>query len=738
MISSSLPSSNTSSPVFDLLSTNHNSNDGQGKYLNESFSNATNLNDNRMLFSTENNFCSNNDNDENIDSAMFSSGHNNFIIDSLNEDYSLSKNNQPMIINNRSMQMTLAQLNGTAGIKDDEALIDNWPKINNGELDLICDTNLFDCENFSEFVQRQKKPINERKKFSTRTLNAGIVPADYLHNSFNLNLLDDVNGSEVIDDTSLEIESYFHQPYIVNNLQTLSTDTSNNLNNLYIIQENPSSLPPISYSSPDSNGQSGLLPIDNNEQPVFAKDNVLLMEKDATNLVSKSTDSEFNPDKIENMNYQKLNTLISSPVDNTSFNLPSNPMANTTTNLQTIQLTTTRNNNRLRNNSMSTDISSHDEGFASQPEDDFDDYSDNSSELINSNNREVDNDIFFLDNNQNGISTVSTSNDNIGQPTIISMPSFSNDHNLNSVKSNAKNADVWMQNNVSTKNTRQKASSDTLSLNKSSNLSTIDENEESDDDDESFLADYDNSDLIGASISDDIQNKWSLNMGRSRKGSDKRYFWQYNVQSKGPKGPRMGSGSFDEDDDPHVFNEISDPVFAPDCQVEGVKHSGKARRGDGNDLTANPKKLLKIGLELKKLSKIINELTPVTDLPFPCRNKSRKEKNKLASRACRLKKKAQHEANKIKLFGLHREHGRLVKNINHIRQFIDMGIKLKESHHSFSIDANNFPYTAKSNTESNSNPLMQNIEIAGKTADFVNLILDNVTLGIPDGGLKNY
>jgi len=37
----------------------------------------------------------------------------------------------------------------------------------------------------------------------------------------------------------------------------------------------------------------------------------------------------------------------------------------------------------------------------------------------------------------------------------------------------------------------------------------------------------------------------------------------------------------------------------------------------------------------------------------------RKEKNKLASRACRLKKKAQHEANKLKLHGLQEEHREL-------------------------------------------------------------------------------
>lgn len=52
-------------------------------------------------------------------------------------------------------------------------------------------------------------------------------------------------------------------------------------------------------------------------------------------------------------------------------------------------------------------------------------------------------------------------------------------------------------------------------------------------------------------------------------------------------------------------------------------------------------------------------MTPVSELPFNARPKTRKEKNKLASRACRLKKKAQHEANKIKLYGLETEHSKL-------------------------------------------------------------------------------
>merc|ERR1712183_1091152 len=116
-------------------------------------------------------------------------------------------------------------------------------------------------------------------------------------------------------------------------------------------------------------------------------------------------------------------------------------------------------------------------------------------------------------------------------------------------------------------------------------------------------------------------------------------------------------------EDPHTLNEIVDPVFSGDVQLQGIKHSGKARRGDGNDLTANPKKLAAIGKELDKLGKDINALTPVSEVPFPTRTKSRKEKNKLASRACRLKKKAQHEANKLKLHGLEEEHNELMHSI---------------------------------------------------------------------------
>lgn len=53
----------------------------------------------------------------------------------------------------------------------------------------------------------------------------------------------------------------------------------------------------------------------------------------------------------------------------------------------------------------------------------------------------------------------------------------------------------------------------------------------------------------------------------------KRYFWQYNVQAKGPKGQRLVIKT--QLEDPHVLNEITDPVFSPTCSVRGIKVTSK-------------------------------------------------------------------------------------------------------------------------------------------------------------------
>ncbi|CAO1417148.1 unnamed protein product [Diamesa serratosioi] len=204
-----------------------------------------------------------------------------------------------------------------------------------------------------------------------------------------------------------------------------------------------------------------------------------------------------------------------------------------------------------------------------------------------------------------------------------------------------------------------------------------------------------------------------------------RFFWQYNVQAKGPKGQRLVIKT--QVEDPHYLNEVTDPVFSPNCSVRGIKHSGKARKGDGNDLTPNAKKLNVIGKELDKLGRVINDMTPVSELPFNVRPKTRKEKNKLASRACRLKKKAQHEANKIKLFGLEHEHKRLMNGICQIKQLVALKC---------------------SNSKENQEEINQRIDqivtkatvvkIAENSTEYVNRVLDRIKSGIPNGGLEDF
>ncbi|CAH0553237.1 unnamed protein product [Brassicogethes aeneus] len=191
-----------------------------------------------------------------------------------------------------------------------------------------------------------------------------------------------------------------------------------------------------------------------------------------------------------------------------------------------------------------------------------------------------------------------------------------------------------------------------------------------------------------------------------------RYFWQYNVQAKGPKGQRLVTKAKLED--PHVLNEVQDPVFSPDCSLRGIKHSGKARKGDGNDLTPNPRKLFNIGKELDNLAKVINDMTPVNELPFNVRPTSRKEKNKLASRACRLKKKAQHEANKIKLSGLEIEHKLLLNNLEYLKQTLIAKYKDNRSEKKEEY-AKTLDKLAKSS---------QKVRIAGQTTEYVNKIIE--------------
>lgn len=240
-----------------------------------------------------------------------------------------------------------------------------------------------------------------------------------------------------------------------------------------------------------------------------------------------------------------------------------------------------------------------------------------------------------------------------------------------------------------------------------------------DSDSDSDINEFSDSDSEGS------QEEWSA--GRSSRESRQvrkdQFFWQYNIQSKGPKGKRVRFGM---DENPHKVQDFEDPVFDSSSASQlgtTIRHGGKARKGDGNDVSPNPKKLVQIGGQIKKLNKQINSFAPLSELPVSTRNKSKKEKNKLASRACRLKKKAQHEANKVKLHGLDIEHKQLLGVIDTI----------KEDLHNFIIKKG--PQIKFSTRLESLIKEKLTLQVAGNTTDYVNSVISKVEAGDPKGGL---
>jgi len=135
----------------------------------------------------------------------------------------------------------------------------------------------------------------------------------------------------------------------------------------------------------------------------------------------------------------------------------------------------------------------------------------------------------------------------------------------------------------------------------------------------------------------------------------KPYFWQYNAQSRGPKAQRLCSSVTIKDS--HVVPDFTDPVFRIDFPYQ-LSHSGKARQGDGNDPRPDPQKLLAIGSHIWCLETEFKSVSiESAGAASSSRGSASQRKNQLASKICRLKKKALHAANKIKLDGLKQEHG---------------------------------------------------------------------------------
>ena len=88
----------------------------------------------------------------------------------------------------------------------------------------------------------------------------------------------------------------------------------------------------------------------------------------------------------------------------------------------------------------------------------------------------------------------------------------------------------------------------------------------------------------------------------------------------------VSSGS-DEDDD--EYDDESTPTKLP-------RTSRKRKRSEAEDMTPNPKKLHEIGKQLDRLNRIINGLRPMDQSSANAKNRTRREKNKLASRCVDL------------------------------------------------------------------------------------------------------
>ena len=94
-------------------------------------------------------------------------------------------------------------------------------------------------------------------------------------------------------------------------------------------------------------------------------------------------------------------------------------------------------------------------------------------------------------------------------------------------------------------------------------------------DDEIDEEDEEESGMAGKDSSDEDESGDEGAPGTSAgsgKGASKKekHFWQYNVQAKGPKGQKIFVETKIED--PHHLNEIVDPVFSGNVQMQGIKH----------------------------------------------------------------------------------------------------------------------------------------------------------------------
>ncbi|KAM9819273.1 uncharacterized protein ACBT44_009165 isoform 1-T4 [Syngnathus typhle] len=192
----------------------------------------------------------------------------------------------------------------------------------------------------------------------------------------------------------------------------------------------------------------------------------------------------------------------------------------------------------------------------------------------------------------------------------------------------------------------------------------------------------------------------------------RRCFWEYRRSRESAAKKKMCAGG------DWSLSWSSSTLPSTLYRRQGKKGRRKARKTDASDLTPNPQKLHNIGEQLQKLNAAIDSVGPVNDLPALARARSRKEKNKLASRACRLKKKAQHEANKIKLWGLNQEYENLLGALLRIKELIRHKVEGGGGGEREDADERGMTRRLEDILAESSGPL-----VAGRTKDFVQRIL---------------
>ncbi|KAL7989221.1 hypothetical protein Chor_011887 [Crotalus horridus] len=206
---------------------------------------------------------------------------------------------------------------------------------------------------------------------------------------------------------------------------------------------------------------------------------------------------------------------------------------------------------------------------------------------------------------------------------------------------------------------------------------------------------------------DSVEDLKEMTAISCRKRGKRRYFWEYSEQLTSSQQERMLR--------PSEWNRETLPSNM--YQKNGLHHGKyavkKSRRTDVEDLTPNPKKLLQIGNELRKLNKVISDLTPVSELPLTARPRSRKEKNKLASSRvdlyCCLISFADNllfVINSIKQEIVNRVQSPKDERVTNMSQKLDVLIK----------DTLGQP-------------------VSGQTSEFVNQVLEKTAEGNPTGGL---